>query len=118
MVVSVVVVWVLSVTRPPLALKLVVNCAVVFAVRAGCVRERNFHDDQRWPSPSGSSMRAAVLERRMIDAVAMTGKLATVRDMQSSTSAEMRTGMPPRVIMSAACTRDTMVVMTDKKTKE
>jgi hypothetical protein len=53
----------------------------------------------------------------LIDALATTGKLATVRDMQSSTSAEMITGMPPRVIIYAACTRDTMVVTTGK-TKE
>ena len=81
---------------------------------AGCVGERNFHDDQRWPSPSGSGSRAAVVEKCLMEAVATTGKFATVRDIQSSTSAEMMTGMPPRVMMYAACTRDTTVVTTDK----
>jgi hypothetical protein len=54
----------------------------------------------------------------LIDAVSTTGKLATVRDMQSSTSAEMMTGMPPRVMIYAAWTRDTMVVTTGKRRSE
>lgn len=74
-----------------------------------CDRVRNLNEDQRWPS---SSSRELTPEIRRRDAVATTGKLATVRDMQSSTSAAMTTGMPPVVMMYAAWTRDTTVVTT------
>ena len=77
----------------------------------GIVRVLNLNEDQRCPSPSPSE----VLERRRNEAVATTGRFATVRDMQSSTSAEMITGMPPLLIMYAAWTRDTIVVTTGEK---
>src|ERR1700677_1894378 len=80
------------------------------SVVIGIVRVLNFHVDQRWPSPSPPF--AESLERRRKEAVATTGRLATVSDMQSSTSAEMITGMPPVLMMYAACTRDTIVVTT------
>jgi len=84
-----------------------------FVVAPGtCVPVRNLKEDQRWPSPSGFASRTLVPVRLRMDAVATTGKLATVSDMQSSTSAEMMTGMPPVVMMYEACTRDTMVVTT------
>ena len=79
---------------------------------SGCVGTRNFHVNE---GPSSSSRsREGALEKCLIVAPSTTGKLATVRDMQSSTSAEMITGMPPRVMIYDACTRDTMVVTTDK----
>lgn len=77
-----------------------------------CVRVRNLNEDQRWPSLSGFASRGLTPEIRRRDAVATTGKLATVSDMQSSTSAEMMTGIPPVVMMYAAWTRETTVVTT------
>lgn len=75
------------------------------------MRDLNFHVDQRWPS--ASALAEPFLSRRK-EAVATTGRFATVSDMQSSTSAEMITGIPPLLMMYAACTRDTIVVTTDK----
>ena len=76
---------------------------------SGCVGTRNFHVNE-----GSSSSSEGALEKCLIVAPSTTGKLATVRDMQSSTSAEMTSGMPPRVMIYDACTRDTMVVTTDK----
>src|SRR5258708_1023733 len=80
----------------------------------GIVRVLNLNEDQRCPSPSPS----VVLERRRIEAVPTTGRFGTVGGMESSTSAEMITGMPPLLIMNAAWTSDTMVVTTGKKEKK
>ena len=88
----------------------VVKYVVLLSVVIGRVRVLNFHVDQRWPSPSPSFEDPS----RRKEAVATTGTLATVSDMQSSTSAEMITGMPPRLMMYAACTSETIVVTTSR----
>ena len=68
--------------------------------------------------PGTSSLRISsrgLLEvdgRRWMRKVATTGTFATVRDRQSSTSAARMTSIPPVVMMYAAWTRETMVVIT------
>ena len=78
-------------------------------VERGMVRALNLHMDQCWPSLFNKSPK-----RRRKEAVATTGRFATVSDMPSSTSAEIITGMPRLLIMYAACTRETNLVMTTK----
>jgi hypothetical protein len=96
-------------TGPLLSPKRVDQCVV--APGRGAVPVRNLNDDQRWPSSASGELTP---EMRRSEAVATTGRLATVSDMQSSTSAEMMTGIPPSVMIYAACTRDTIVVTTTK----
>src|SRR6266702_628732 len=91
--------------------KPVVKIVVPTPVEGGSVRVLNLNEDQRWPAPSPLEESP---ERRRIQAVATTGRLATVSDMQSSTRAEMTTGAPPLVMMYAAWTRDTLVVATGR----
>ena len=79
----------------------------------GKVRVLNFHVDHRWPSPSSPLPFEESMRRQ--EAVATTGRLATVKDMQSSTRADMITGIPPLLMMNAACTSDTIVVTTAQK---
>ena len=74
------------------------------------VRVRNLSADQRWPWSSSFASRK-LPEMQRIEAPATTGMLATVSDMQSSTSPEMSSGKPPSS-MYGACTRDTIVVTT------
>jgi hypothetical protein len=76
------------------------------------VRVRSLSADQRQSSSSSFASRELVPEMQRIEAAATTGTLATVSDMQSSTSPQMSSEKPPLVTVYPACTRDTIVVTT------
>ena len=77
-------------------------------------RDLKRNEENCWPSLS--VVVGGIVERRdqntPIRAVATTGTFATVNDIQSSTSAEINTLLPPVRMMYTPCTIDTIVVTT------